>query len=118
MRLTDAEAADITTECIEAIEWQIAFILNPDKDSVEPSTFINAIKPKQPATLRLIEQLSPRDHPMKVIVESATGSTMGIVLLATTVNSIARILTDQGFGGEARQIEDALRRSDSAAQLH
>jgi hypothetical protein len=43
---------------------------------------------------------------------------MGVILLATTVNSIARILADQGFGGEARQIVCALERSDAAAQLH
>ena len=39
-----------------------------------------------------------------------------VVLLATTVRSIADVLRDLGFEDEVRRIRDALIRSDDAAQ--
>ncbi|MCZ6895521.1 MAG: hypothetical protein O7H40_15950 [Gammaproteobacteria bacterium] len=40
-----------------------------------------------------------------------------VILLATTIRSIADVFRDQGFDGEVRQMMDALERSDDAAQL-
>ena len=114
MALTDAEAADIMTECIGSIDWQSEFIANPDKDAVDPLAFIDAITPKRPATIRLIEQMIAGQHPL-IVLTAATDMTPRVILLATTVRSVIQILADRGFGGEARQIVSALERNDAIA---
>ena len=113
--LTDAEASEVTDECVASIDAQINLIITyPDRDAVAKSDQIMAITPQQPATLRVLDWLVPAEREMTTL-ETEPGNAC-IVLLATTIRSIADVLRVQGFDDEVRRIRDALKRSDAAAQ--
>ena len=47
--LTDAESAEIAAECINALEWQLTYTANPNKDDIPTDEMIGAVSPKRPA---------------------------------------------------------------------
>ncbi len=113
--LTETEAAEIAAECVASLDAQIEMVIaNPDRDDVPESKFFFAIMPQRPATVKVLEWLVTTGRELKAI-EKEPGVEC-VILLATTIRSIADVLRDQGFDGEVRQMMDALERSDAAAR--
>ncbi len=50
-------------------------------------------------------------------IKTKTGENY-VVLMPTTIQSIADVLRDQGYDDEVRQMMDALKRSDAAVQAN
>ena len=113
--LTDAEASEIAAECVAAVDAQIDLVIaNRNRDAVTADSLIDAIAAQRPATLRVLEWLKSDGRELKAVAMESGSS--AIVLMATTIQSIADVLRDQGYDDEVRQMMDALGHSDAAVQ--
>jgi len=116
-QLTDDEAREIADECVASIEVQIdLMIVNPEKGDARWGEVLNALTPKKPATLRIIEHIKSHGGELKTIHSMANPTVQCPALLATTCRSIIQALGEQGFDDCWNSIEDALERSDQAAK--
>ncbi len=70
-------------------------VTNPDSADVPWSEIDLVIRPQQPATLRVLEWLESAGRELKAI-KTKTGENY-VVLMPTTIQSIADVLRDQGY---------------------
>ncbi len=116
MSFTEAEAAEIAAECVSIIDWQTEhFIQRKDTDTFDAVELVDAVTPKSPATLRMIEAMKFLRPARALRGLAPSGAPQRIVLMPTTCRSIAQNLSALGFKEAAAAIIDALDRGDSAA---
>ena len=112
--LTAAEASEIAAECVAAIDAQInTFMTNPNPSDADVTEAFKAIEPRQSATLRVVEWMKTANKEMKGFKKE--DGTPVVLLMATTIHSVADVLRNQGFKDEVRQMMEALDRSDQMA---
>ena len=117
LQLTDDEAREIADECVASIEVQIDMIIvNPEKGDARKGEVLNALIPKKPATLRIIEYIKSRNGEFNAIASMHTPTVSRISIQATTCRSIMQVLGEQGFHDCIQSIKDVLERSDQAAK--
>ena len=117
LEITPSDAQQIATEVAGSIDWQTTNIIEgADGDGPDVYAFIEASRPKDRATIALCHWLAGQ-APLRSVL-SGDGFDFGIVLMATTANSIVRVLRAEGYDEEADQITAALKRHDAAAQTH
>ena len=113
--LTDAESAEIAAECIDALEWQLTYTANPNKDDIPTDEMIGAVSPKRPATVKLLDNMKTGAGVLKVI---GVPEGARVILMPTTIRSIAEALADRGFWHQRRVIYAALDRANRTVNGH
>jgi hypothetical protein len=112
MHLTEAHAAEIEADCLDALEY-LSGNRAMSKDSIG-----DAMQPKRPAT-RAVLEAATADHPLASIVEDVHPNVrIWLILGRHTIASLADYLRHEGYGDHAGRIEAGLEQLQAASQRH